>query len=595
MNFYEKIKCLKKQTEKVPFEQMPKKSIVKAVLTAVISVIVVITLFIGVSITALKLVSDQTEKLGDIAQNDVSTVSALTSNFNRLVNMIQKNMMAQKTGYKNGDLESLSFYYQSLADIIDEYVKSHTTKEEVEFGTSLKNELQKFEESSNQIIESVKSNEPDKALGIIDGDFQRAIENMNATLVSMNSYYSEAIDDSIVLEKSIYRFNVIVIQCIGMLLILMMILILIRVKKYVINPITYAQKEVTNLTETLKNGDIDLNYRVEINRNNEIGQLLNCFNIFIENLQDMLQKVGYSSQVLSDSSESMNQIVSTSEERIETISATMEELAASMEEVSSSVINISQNTTSVSDNVNDMETETIQMKTLASEIRTQANELSKMSVDQREKSMSMMNTIASAVESAIVESRKVDQINELTADILTISQQTNLLALNASIEAARAGESGKGFAVVAEEIRVLADTSRETANNIQDISKMVNQSVLSLAKNSNDMIEFIRTDILKDYDNYVEAGETYSKNAEKIDNTMDEFAAMTENLKKVISEMANAFEQISSTVEESTIGIGNVSESTSDLVSDIHGVVEHVEQNQEIVKDFDGIIKNMRL
>lgn len=242
-----------------------------------------------------------------------------------------------------------------------------------------------------------------------------------------------------------------------------------------------------------------------------------------------------------------------------------------------------------------METETIQMKTLASEIRTQANELSKMSVDQREKSMSMMNIIASAVESAIVESKKVDQINELTADILTISQQTNLLALNASIEAARAGESGKGFAVVAEEIRVLADTSRETANNIQDISKMVNQSVLSLAKNSNDMIEFIRTDILKDYDNYVEAGETYSKNAEKIDNTMDEFAAMTENLKKVISEMAEAFEQISSTVEESTIGIGNVSESTSELVSDIHGVVEHVEQNQEIVKDFDGIIKNMKL
>ena len=193
------------------------------------------------------------------------------------------------------------------------------------------------------------------------------------------------------------------------------------------------------------------------------------------------------------------------------------------------------------------------------------------------------------------ESKKVDQINELTADILTISQQTNLLALNASIEAARAGESGKGFAVVAEEIRVLADTSRETANNIQDISKMVNQSVLSLAKNSNDMIEFIRTDILKDYDYYVEAGETYSKSAEKIDNTMDEFAAMTENQKKVISEMANAFEQISSTVEESTIGIGNVSESTSDLVSDIHGVVEHVEQNQEIVKDFDGIIKNMRL
>ena len=92
-----------------------------------------------------------------------------------------------------------------------------------------------------------------------------------------------------------------------------------------------------------------------------------------------------------------------------------------------------------------------------------------------------VGNILDVLNKAIEDSKSVDQVNNLTNDILNISSQTNLLALNASIEAARAGEAGKGFAVVADEIRQLADSSRETANKIQSINSVVVAAVNNLS------------------------------------------------------------------------------------------------------------------
>ena len=109
------------------------------------------------------------------------------------------------------------------------------------------------------------------------------------------------------------------------------------------------------------------------------------------------------------------------------------------------------------------------MNTYSKEMQERADTLAKNANENKTQTDAMVGNIVGTLKQAIEESRSVEKVNELTGEILNISSQTNLLALNASIEAARAGEHGKGFAVVAEEIRTLADQSRESTEQINHV------------------------------------------------------------------------------------------------------------------------------
>ena len=127
-----------------------------------------------------------------------------------------------------------------------------------------------------------------------------------------------------------------------------------------------------------------------------------------------------------------------------------------------------------------------------------------------------VSKIQGILKDAVKESQNVEQINSLTNDILDIANETNLLALNASIEAARAGEAGRGFSVVAEEISVLADSSRNTANNIQGISQVVNEAVQKLSDSAQQMLQFVDETVLTDYDSFVSIVNQYQTDAEEM-------------------------------------------------------------------------------
>lgn len=183
------------------------------------------------------------------------------------------------------------------------------------------------------------------------------------------------------------------------------------------------------------------------------------------------------------------------------------------------------------------------------------------------------------LEKAIKDSEQVEQINNLTEEILAISSQTNLLALNASIEAARAGEAGKGFAVVAEEIRVLADNSRLAVDKIRQVTENVVNNVAFLSENSYRLLKFMTDKVMVDYREMTELAGMYQQDAvfysqisgdlgassQEMSASMTEINASIVTIAELMGEIAEEIQNINKSAENSNENSGTVRSQMEEL------------------------------
>lgn len=259
-------------------------------------------------------------------------------------------------------------------------------------------------------------------------------------------------------------------------------------------------------------------------------------------------------------------------------SATTQQLAAGMEETAAT-------TETINGNIGHMRKEAEQIKDLAaegerlaSEVKMRAEGLKTTTTEATDRTTKMYQNISEKTEQAIEGSKAVEKINELTNAIMAISSQTSLLALNASIEAARAGEAGKGFAVVATEIGSLASQTSETVGSINSIVADVNHAVSTLAESLRDTVEFLDKVVLKDYEQFAEVGEHYYNDSERYSSGMSTIEESVIKLTDTIAEIAGSLDGINSTVNESTIGVTDIADKTTN-------VVEQTVQNNELVEN----------
>lgn len=355
----------------------------------------------------------------------------------------------------------------------------------------------------------------------------------------------------------------------------------------VISPTRKATKELNKILDDINQEKGDLNQRITVRSKDEVGNLVVGINTFLITLQRILKHMIVNSHQLHSSVVNIVTNVKGVKENSHDISSTMQELAASMEEVTASITVMLENIKFLDDDIVDMTDSTKTIVTYVDEMKKRANEMKDTADENKQATRLMVDKIGATLEEAIEDSKQVLRIDELTKDILDISNQTNLLALNASIEAARAGEAGKGFAVVAEEIRHLADDSRATATNIQDISSLVMNAVKKLTESSEQVLNYIQTTIMNDYDRNVNTGMQYNKDAIYIHGVMEQFLGKTKKLNEMIEQMVESFNGIAVAVDESTIGVSNVANNTSSLVLKMNDISKDMEISEDIVKNLD--------
>ena len=162
------------------------------------------------------------------------------------------------------------------------------------------------------------------------------------------------------------------------------------------------------------------------------------------------------------------------------------------------------------------------------------------------------------LEKAITDSQRVQEIDTLTEEILSISSQTNLLALSASIEAARAGEAGKGFAVVAEEIRQLADHSKNAVDKIRKVTESVVENVFFLSESSGKLLEFMNGKVMEDYKGMTEIAGMYEQDAVF-------YSDISGNLGASSEEMSAGIEGINESILTIAELVGEIAEYMQDM------------------------------
>lgn len=359
---------------------------------------------------------------------------------------------------------------------------------------------------------------------------------------------------------------------------------MVAVLRWVIHPLANTNREINEIISEIDNRQGDLTRRVTITNNKEVASVGGGINAFMAKLQEIFRMISSNSRDLEGVVNEVRESVQTSNGSVSDLSALTEELSATMQDISDNASRINENTESVAGEVKSIAEKTIEINQYTKEMKEHAEAMEHAARENMDTTGAKVNDIVSVLSQAIEDSNSVNQVDNLTNDILNIASQTNLLALNASIEAARAGDAGKGFAVVASEISQLAAASQEAANNIQSINAIVITAVHNLADNANGLVEYMNEKILPEFQKFVESGGAYHDKATFIEGVMADFEAKTDSLQNSMDEIANSVNTISHAIEEGVSGVVSAADSTQVLVSDMDKISKKMDENFAIAE-----------
>ena len=347
------------------------------------------------------------------------------------------------------------------------------------------------------------------------------------------------------------------------------------------NAIAEKIKVVQDRLRLMEEGKFNSQFEEKIlNRKDEIGAIAKSSHNMKKKIAEIMKGIQFESEKVKEISNKSSISMEEVHGNIEDISATTEELSAGMEETSASTQEMNASTAEIESEVANMKERTLNGEHLASEIKQRAGKLKEETDLSHQKAVNIYEKTNSQLRESIKKTAAIQEIKELSQTILQITSQTNLLALNASIEAARAGEAGKGFAVVAEEIRVLAENSKNAVSKINDITYNVSDAVESVVQDSKLLLEFVDNQVLKDYESFVNTGMQYDQDADKVEMVVTEINKIAEQLFDTIQQMRQAIDEISSAAGEGAEGTADIASKVSDIAFKTNEVLNQTMENQ---------------
>ena len=363
----------------------------------------------------------------------------------------------------------------------------------------------------------------------------------------------------------------------------------------VISRISKSLRVVDNKIYDIVHNEGDLTQKLDIKSGDELELIADNVNRLLEHIREIMLNIADNSNTINMSSVSMARELSGAEVDVAEVSSTMEEMSAAMEETTASINQINEFMSDIFSAVQAISDKAGEGRSVADAISHKAHTVHENAVVEQENAKNQTAEMSKAVNDKIEKSKAVEQIGNMTGDILNISSQTNLLALNASIEAARAGEAGRGFAVVADEIAKLAANSAEVASQIQSVSVQVMTAVEELASEAECMLEFMMSTAITGYQKLLETSDSYQKDVNDTSEMMKQFAEASDSLEENMERIKEAIEAVNIAVEESAKGVVNVTETTVSLTDKVSDIGKEASVNKEVAGKLMNEVNKFKL
>ncbi|WP_163340264.1 methyl-accepting chemotaxis protein [Desulfopila sp. IMCC35008] len=294
------------------------------------------------------------------------------------------------------------------------------------------------------------------------------------------------------------------------------------VGRSILIPVLSAKAMIQDVAE----GEGDLTKRLEVS-SDEVGELAQWFNIFMDKLHAIICNVNTNVDSLSSSSTNLSTLSGTLADGSEEVSSQSNTVAAAAEQMSSNMNAVAAASEQASVNVNMVASAAEELNATVNEIAgntARARQITEQAVEKTGHASQRVNELGGAA----------NEISKVTEVITEISEQTNLLALNATIEAARAGDAGKGFAVVANEIKELAKQTAEATLEIKQKIEAIQSST----------------------------GMTVTEISE-INRTINDVSDIVSTIATAVEEQSASTNEIASNVSQAALGINEVNENVT--------------------------------
>ncbi|MDB1949361.1 methyl-accepting chemotaxis protein [Clostridium tertium] len=563
---------------------------VKNKLISIFSVICILMLLIGaIGLFSSWSINKNANNMYSTNLVSIKNLQSLKSNLNYdYINIIK--MISDKNKDKlDEEIRLIDGIVSQNEELIKEYEDLDITEEEKSLFLDFKEDLFKYRELKLKVFDLLKSNKYDEAETINNSEIEKIIDSMFNKLIKaieINENLAQNTNLKNINEFNKFSYIVLISTAITFCIIIFMAYIL---SKNIIDPLN----KIKNLAYRLSSYDFSI--PISITRKDEFGQTAIALNSAQENVNDLIKMIMENSEDISASSEELSATVEELLSKVEIIDEAVNNIAAGMEESSAASEEISASVQEVDASINVLSATAMEGSNNANKSKSRASEVKNNSEKAIEETIKIYDEKQNKMKKAIEDGKIVETIKVMADTIGSIAEQTNLLALNAAIEAARAGEQGKGFAVVADEVRKLAEESKESAFTIQETIKNVQAAFKSSNETGNEILEFINKDVNAQFQAYKETGNQYYNDSDLVSKMSDEIAAMSEEITATIGQVSEAVQNMAVSSQKSSEDSVIIKESMDETTRAIEQVAQTAQSQAELAQNLNEMILKFKI